>query len=161
MRIVICSNTKARSGRGRRRRRRSAKLAPNLLAPASRRLGGDENAAFSQEQINIPQAEAEHVAQARSVADDLGGEPVALVGIRWRLHAASLADLRGWRYLVTVTMPTVANGRRRVRKGRDRGSQDITGRDLQQNRITASLIASARRLIFRINLMFPSTYIIS
>ena len=40
------------------------------------------------------QAEAEHVVQPDSVADDLGGEPVAVVGIRWRLHAVSLADLR-------------------------------------------------------------------
>ena len=66
-----------------------------FLAPASHRLVGDENAALSQEQLNIPQAEAEHVVQPDSVADDLGGEPVAVVGIGWRLHAASLAGLRG------------------------------------------------------------------
>jgi hypothetical protein len=35
------------------------------------------------------------VVQPDSVADDLGGEPVAVVGIGWRLHAASLAGLRG------------------------------------------------------------------
>jgi hypothetical protein len=34
-----------------------------FLAPASHRLVGDENAALSQEQLNIPQAEAEHVPQ--------------------------------------------------------------------------------------------------
>jgi hypothetical protein len=66
-----------------------------FLAPTSHRLVGDENAALSQEQLNIPQAEAEHVVQPDSVADDLGGEPVAVVGIGWRLHAASLAGLRG------------------------------------------------------------------
>ena len=32
-----------------------------FLAPASHRLVGDDNAALSQEQLNIPQAEAEHV----------------------------------------------------------------------------------------------------
>ena len=65
-----------------------------FLAPASHRLVGDDNAALSQEQLNIPQAEAEHVVQPDSVADDLGGEPVAVVGIGWRLHPASLAGLR-------------------------------------------------------------------
>src|ERR1700722_168902 len=52
-----------------------------FLAPASHRLVGDDNAATSQEQLNIPQAGAEHVVQRDSVADDLGGEPVAVVGI--------------------------------------------------------------------------------
>ena len=66
-----------------------------FLAPASHRLVGDDNASLSQEQLNIPQAEAEHVVQPDSVADDLGGEPMAVVGIGWRLHAASLAGLRG------------------------------------------------------------------
>jgi hypothetical protein len=37
----------------------------------------DENAALSQEQPIIPQAEAEHVAQPDSVADDRSGDPVA------------------------------------------------------------------------------------
>ena len=34
-----------------------------------------------QEQLHIPQAEAEHVVQPDSVADDLGGESVAVVGM--------------------------------------------------------------------------------
>jgi hypothetical protein len=67
-----------------------------FLAPASHRLVGDDNAALSQEQLNIPQAEAEHVIQPDRIADDLGGEPVAVVGIGWRLHAASLAGLHGY-----------------------------------------------------------------
>ena len=60
----------------------------------------------AREQLNIPQAEAEHVVQPDSVADDLGGEPMAVVGIGWRLHAASLAGLSRLRPdPVTVTMP--------------------------------------------------------
>ena len=52
--------------------------------------------ALSQEQLNIPQAEAEQMVQPDSVADGLDGEPVAVVGIGWRLPAASLASLRGY-----------------------------------------------------------------
>jgi len=45
----------------------------------------------------MPQAEAEHVVEPDGVADDLGWEPMAVVGVGWRLHAASLARLRaGW-----------------------------------------------------------------
>src|ERR1700722_2523801 len=67
-----------------------------FLAPALHRLVGDDNGALSQEQLNIPQAEAEQVVQPDSVADGLDGEPVAVVGIGWRLPAASLASLRGY-----------------------------------------------------------------
>ena len=68
-----------------------------FLAPASHRLVGDDDAALSQDQLNIPQAEAEHVVQPDGVADDLGGKPMAVVRVGWRLHAASLARLRTWR----------------------------------------------------------------
>ena len=91
-------------GRGRRRRRRSAKLARNSctnVAPSRRR----RDAAFSQEQLNIPQAEAEHVVRPDGVADDLGGEPVAVVGIRWRLCRQSRRPPGMPPYMVTVTMP--------------------------------------------------------
>jgi hypothetical protein len=68
-----------------------------FLVPASYRLIGDHDAALSQEQLNMPQAEAEHVVEPDGVADDLGWEPMAVVGVGWRLHAASLARLRaGW-----------------------------------------------------------------
>jgi hypothetical protein len=40
-------------GRGRRRRRRPAKVWPNFLHPPDRLMGGD-NASFSQEQLDIP-----------------------------------------------------------------------------------------------------------
>ena len=39
-----------------------------------------------------------------------GYESLPVIGEDLSGEAASLADLRGWRYLVTVTMPTVANG---------------------------------------------------
>jgi hypothetical protein len=65
-----------------------------FLTPASHRLVGDDDATLSQEQFNISQAEADHVVQPHRVADDLGGEPMAIVGVGWRLHAASLAHLQ-------------------------------------------------------------------
>ena len=65
-----------------------------FLAPASYRLVGDHDAALSQEQLNVPQAEAEHVVEPDGVADGLGWEPMAVVAVGWRLHAASLARLR-------------------------------------------------------------------
>jgi hypothetical protein len=65
---------------GRRRRRLSAKLAANFLAPASHRLVGDSDTALCQDQLNVAQAEAEDVIQPDGVADDLGREPMAVVG---------------------------------------------------------------------------------
>jgi hypothetical protein len=60
-------------------------------APASHRLVGDDDAALSQDQLHIAQAEAEHVVQPDGVADDLGWEPMTIVGVGWRLHTVSLA----------------------------------------------------------------------
>jgi len=65
-----------------------------LLAPLTNRLIGDNHATFSQQQLNIPQAEAEHVIQPDCVADDLGRKAVAIVRIGWGLHADSLACLQ-------------------------------------------------------------------
>ena len=65
-----------------------------LLAPLTNRLIGDDDATFSQQQLNIPQAEAEHVIQPDCVADDLGRKAVAVVWVGWGLHANSLAGLR-------------------------------------------------------------------
>src|SRR3981081_231377 len=65
-----------------------------LLAPLTNRLIGDNNATFSQKQLNIPQAEAEHVIQPDCVADDLGGKAMAVVRVGRGLHAASLAGLQ-------------------------------------------------------------------
>jgi hypothetical protein len=42
---------------------------------------GSDNASFGQKQLDIPQAEAEHVVQPDGVADDLGGEAMAVMRI--------------------------------------------------------------------------------
>jgi hypothetical protein len=52
-----------------------------LLAPLTNRLMGDNDATFSLQQLNISQAEAEHVIQPDRVADDLGRKAVAVVRI--------------------------------------------------------------------------------
>jgi hypothetical protein len=65
-----------------------------LLAPAPDGLVRDDNATLSQKQFDISQAEAEHVIQPDSVADDLGGKAMAIVWVGWRLHAASFAGLQ-------------------------------------------------------------------
>ena len=54
----------------------------------------DNDATFSQQQLNISQAEAEHVIQPDRVADDLGRKAVAVVRIGWGFHADSLAGLQ-------------------------------------------------------------------
>ena len=41
---------------------------------------GNDNATFGQEQLDIPQAEAEHMVQPDSVADDHRREAMAVVG---------------------------------------------------------------------------------
>jgi hypothetical protein len=52
-----------------------------LLAPLTNRLIGDNHVTFSQKQLNIPRAEAEHVTQPDSMADDLiGGSDGAAAG---------------------------------------------------------------------------------
>jgi hypothetical protein len=40
---------------------------------------GHDHAALGQDQLDIPQTEAEHVIQSDSVADDLGREPMPSV----------------------------------------------------------------------------------
>jgi hypothetical protein len=66
---------------------------PKLLAPLTDRLIGDDDATFSHEQLNIPQAEAENVIQPDSMTDDLGGKAMAVVWVGRGLHAASFAGL--------------------------------------------------------------------
>ena len=70
------------------------KIRTELLAPALYRLVGDIDATLSQDQLNIPQAEAERVVQPDGMADDLGGEPTTIVRVGWRLHHASLTRLQ-------------------------------------------------------------------
>jgi len=83
-----------------------SKALAEFPAPAPNRLIGDNDATFSQEQLNISQAEAEHVVQPDSMADDLGGKAMAVVRVRWRFHAPTVFRLRSRCHTpVTVTMP--------------------------------------------------------
>jgi HAD superfamily hydrolase (TIGR01509 family) len=76
-----------------------------FLAPASHRLVGDDDATLGEDQLNIPQAQAEHVVQPDRVADNLRWKAVAVVWVRWQLHAANLASVFECRQTrVTVTM---------------------------------------------------------
>src|SRR5690348_17632275 len=47
-----------------------------LQAPTADALVGDEHASFGQQQLNIPQAQAEYMIQPHSMGDDLGWEAV-------------------------------------------------------------------------------------
>jgi len=76
-----------------------------FLAPASHRLVGDENPAFSQEQLDIAQAEAEDPVQPNSAADDLGGEPVGRKGRVAASRHQSLPPSDRQPDVVTVTIP--------------------------------------------------------
>jgi hypothetical protein len=55
---------------------------------------GTEGTTFREEQLDIPQAQAEHVIQPDSVADDLGGKAITVARVGRRLHTASLAGLQ-------------------------------------------------------------------
>ena len=70
------------------------KAPAEFLAPAPNGLIGDDNATFSQKQLDIPQAEAEHMVQPDSMADDLGGKAMAVVRVGWWLHAVTVARVR-------------------------------------------------------------------
>ena len=59
-----------------------------------------------QEQLNVAQAEAEHMIQPDRMADVLRWEAMAIVRIGWRLHAPSFVRLpRGYQTPVIVTIP--------------------------------------------------------
>src|SRR3984885_12601126 len=64
----------------------AGKAPAELLAPEPNSLIGDDNATFSQEQLDIPQAEAEHMVQPDSMTDDLGGNAMAVVRVRRGLY---------------------------------------------------------------------------
>jgi hypothetical protein len=62
-----------------------------LLAPLTNRLMGDNDPTFSEEQLDIPQAQTEHVIQPDSVADDL----CQIASNSDPLFASNLDPLRG------------------------------------------------------------------
>jgi hypothetical protein len=80
-------------GRGRRRRRRLANSAPNLLAPGPDAFVRDHHAAPGQDQLDVAQAEAENMIKPNGVADDLDREVVTMIGTEvWR-YLGSFARL--------------------------------------------------------------------
>jgi hypothetical protein len=62
-------------------------------APSPHRLIGDDNTSLSQKQLDIAQAEAEHMIQPDSIVDDLGGEAMAVVRVGWWLHPLTVVRL--------------------------------------------------------------------
>jgi hypothetical protein len=58
----------------------AGKLASKFLAPVPHALMRHHRAAFGQNQLDIPQAEAEQVILPHGVANDLGWEPVPRIG---------------------------------------------------------------------------------
>ena len=68
----------------------TGKTLAEFPTPAPHCLVGDRGTPLGQEQLDIPQAVAERMIQPHSVADDLGGKAMAIVGIGRRLHVASL-----------------------------------------------------------------------
>jgi hypothetical protein len=70
------------------------KVLAEFLAPAPDGLIGDNNAPLGQEELNVSQAEAEHVVQPDRMTDDLGAKAKAVVRVGRRYHAASLAGLK-------------------------------------------------------------------
>ena len=60
-------------------------------APAPHGLIGDDNAPLRQKQLNITEAEAEHVIQPDSMANNLGGKAMAVVWVGRGRHTARLA----------------------------------------------------------------------
>ena len=76
----------------------AAKVGGEVLAefPASAPDGliRDDNAPLSRTQLSLPQAEAEHVIQTDNVADDVGGERVAVLRVGGGFIPASLDRLR-------------------------------------------------------------------
>src|SRR5271166_5678468 len=88
---------------------RRQRLSQAIVRSTIQRFGSATNpdyATFSQEQLNIPQAEAEHMVQPDSMTDDLGGKAMAVVRVGGAVSCpqcwpspVSLPDP------VTVTMP--------------------------------------------------------
>ncbi len=67
------------------------KALAKFLVPRPHCLKGDDNTTLRQEQFDVPQAEAEGMAQPNSMTDDLGGKAMPIARVGRELHAASLA----------------------------------------------------------------------
>ena len=58
----------------------SGEVGTELQAPVPNALVGHQDAAFGQDQLDITQAQAEHMVQPYGMVDDLGWKPVTRVG---------------------------------------------------------------------------------
>ena len=67
------------------------KARTQLQTPLPDALIRDNDTSFSQQQFNVPKAQAEYVVQSDRVADQLGREAVAIVRVGWLAHPAILA----------------------------------------------------------------------
>src|SRR5215212_4370852 len=70
----------------------AGEVAAELEAPLSDALVGHGHAPLGEDQLHIPQAEAEHVIEPHRVADDLSREAMPGVGGGIGRHPASLAE---------------------------------------------------------------------
>jgi len=70
----------------------AGEVGPELQAPLPDTLVRDRHAALGQDQLDLAQAQAEHVIQPHRVADDLGREAVAGVGRGLGHHPTILAQ---------------------------------------------------------------------
>jgi hypothetical protein len=55
------------------------KFGTELMAPAPDALVGNQHGTFGEDQLDIAQAEAEHMIQPHGVTDDLGWEAMAMI----------------------------------------------------------------------------------
>ncbi len=75
-------------------------------APAPHGLIRDDDAPLREQELDIPQAEAEHMIQPDGMADNLSGEPMAIVRVGCGLHSRQSRPAPPRRPdPVTVTMP--------------------------------------------------------
>jgi hypothetical protein len=70
-----------------------------LQAPSPHALVGDAHATLGQDQLDIAEAQAEHVVQPYRVVYQLGRKAVAIVRVGWLLHPTSVAEVAGARQL--------------------------------------------------------------
>jgi hypothetical protein len=60
---------------------RKEALLAEFLEPAPNGLIGEDDATLGQQELHIPQAQAEHMIQPDSMADDLGGKAMAVARV--------------------------------------------------------------------------------
>ena len=85
-------------------------LRAELSAPAADALVRHRYAPLRQDELDVAQAQAEHVVQPDGVADDLGGKPVTGVGDGFWVSSTQLGQLQPFRpEPINLTMPAHVN----------------------------------------------------